>query len=188
MSKKEDYIELFHDYGPYLPTKTCDIFGEITEELSDKTLKNLHILDSTTGLVSARLKSEGGSVVEARAMYDAIKDMKNHIRIVCHGYAESAASLILQAADERIMKENSHLMLHVGEHSMPANHPRNIDRLKEFYDELELWMENVYLVRIKEKRKRFTRSQLKALLQFDKYIFPKEAMDLGLIDKIGEVQ
>jgi len=188
MSKIRDDIEHLHQYGIYIPTKTILITGEVNEEMYERVMSNLHILDSTTGEITIKLKSEGGDVVDGRAIYDAIKNCKNAVRCIVYGECSSAASFILQAADTRIMTNNSFLMLHVGEEGHTINHPRNIERWHEFYRYLETWSEDVYLARIKEKKKRFTRNQLKSMLQWDKIIKPKEALELGLIDSIGEIQ
>jgi ATP-dependent protease ClpP protease subunit len=52
----------------------------------------------------------------------------------------------------------------------------------------EKWIEDVYLPKIKEKKKRYTRNQLKSMLTWDRSFDPKEALELGLIDEIGEIQ
>jgi ATP-dependent protease ClpP protease subunit len=49
-------------------------------------------------------------------------------------------------------------------------------------------MEDIYMERIKEKKKRFTRQKMKDMLIWDKYISPKEAIELGLVDKLGDPQ
>ena len=41
---------------------------------------------------------------------------------------------------------------------------------------------------MKEKKKRYTRNQLKSMLTWDKSYDAKDALELGLIDEIGEIQ
>lgn len=188
MNKLKDDLEAFHGTGLYLPTRTLLITGEVNDDLYASTIKNLHALDSTSGTINIKLNSEGGDVIAGRAIYDAIKNCKNHVRITVYGQASSAASFILQSADERIMTESSYLMLHVGEEGHAQNHPKNVRRWDEFYRKLETWMENIYLQKIKQKKKRYTRNQLKSVLLFDTILNPKEALEMGLIDIIGEVQ
>jgi ATP-dependent protease ClpP protease subunit len=188
MSKNKDDIELLHEYGIYTPTKTLMITGEVCEVMYENVIANLHILDSTTGAITIKLNSEGGDVVAGRAIYDAIRNCKNEVRCIVYGQASSAASFILQAADIRVISDNAYLMLHVGEEGHPENHPRNIEKWHKFNRDLEAWMEDVYLKKIKEKKKRFTRNQLKSMLQWDKILKPKEALELGLVDAIGEIQ
>jgi len=184
--KMKDILEDFHDNGIYVPRRTIELFGEVNLEMFKNVFKNLHVLDNTPGDINIIINSEGGDVTQGKAIYQAIKGCQNHVTGIVYGEASSAASFILQSCDSRIMTPDSFLMLHVGEEGMGSNHPRNIDRLHAFYRSNEAWMEDVYLKRIKEKRKRYTRHQLKSMLQFDKFLSPQESLDLGLIDQIKE--
>ena len=184
----KDYIGIFHDRGVFIPTKTVSLVGDVDEDLFKSALCNLHSLDSTHGEITIKLMSDGGSISSARGIYDLIRGCKNRVRIICYGEVSSSGSIILQAGDFRVMSENSKLMIHVGSESVPSDHPRNVDRLIEQHRIDESWIEDVYLSKIKEKKKRFTRQALKDMLIWDKSLSPKEALALGLIDSIGEVQ
>lgn len=188
--KNKDDISIFHEYGIYIPTRTIEIVGSIDEDQYKKTIRNIHILDSSTGTINIKLNSEGGEVIQARAIYDAIRSCKNMVRIIVYGQASSAASFILQAGDERIMTPHSYLMIHVGlgQSANPEAHPREKEAWDQFDRDTEEWMEEIYLKKIKEVKKRYTRNQIKSLLQFDKILYPKAAIEMGLIDKIGDPQ
>jgi ATP-dependent protease ClpP protease subunit len=186
--KLKDYIDLFHERSVFIPTKTIKLTGDVDEDMYNLAVSNLHALDSTPGSITIKLMSDGGSVSIARAIYDLILGCKNEVRIQCYGEVSSSASIILQASDLRIMSPNSKIMIHVGSESVPQDHPRNVDRLYEQHRLDEKWIEDVYLNKIKEKKKRFTRNQLKDIMIFDKYLSPKDSLELGLIDQIGELQ
>lgn len=186
--KLKDYIDQFHTHGVFIPTKTIRITGPIDEDSYDNLMTNLHALDSMSGEITIKLNSEGGCLTSAKAMYDAISNCKNKVTIVVYGEACSAATIVLQAADVRAMANNSKLMVHSGAESLPENHPRNIDKLYEQHRLDEEWMESLYLKKIKEVKKRFTKVQLRDKLTWDKYLSPKEALELGLIDVIGDSQ
>ena len=189
MSEKlKDHIDQFHSNSIFVPTKTIKLTGDVDEDMYDLALANIHALDSMTGTITIKLMSDGGSVSIARAIYDLISGCKNEVRIQCYGEVSSAASIILQAADTRCMSPNSKLMIHVGAEGIPTDHPRNVDRLYEQHRFDEKWIEDVYLKRIKEKKKRFTRNQLKDIMTWDSYLTPKRSLELGLIDEIGELQ
>ena len=188
MTLNKDLIELLHTTGLYIPTRTIVEVGPVDEDMLDRMLKNLHALDSTVDPINIKLSSEGGCVVSARGIYDAIKACKNLVRIICYGEVASSATLILQAADERVMTDNSKLMLHVGSEGIAHDHPRNVDAAYEENRKLEKWMEDIYLDKIKQKKKRFTRQNMKTMLTWDRSLTPEEAMSYGLIDIIGEVQ
>lgn len=190
MSKEfKDHIDQFHDRDIFLDTKTITAIGDIDEDMFDMLAKNLHALDTKMGEITIKLMSDGGYVSVARGIYDLIAGCKNYVRIICYGEVASSATLILQAADKRIMTPNSKLMVHVGRNGgSGSDHPRNDDRLKEQNDIDEKWLEDIYLRRIKEKKPRFTRNKLKKMLEYDTYLNPKQALELGLIDSIGEIQ
>jgi ATP-dependent protease ClpP protease subunit len=92
-------------------------------------------------------------------------------------------SLIFQAGDVRIMSPNSRMMIHHG-HAGVSGHLldvfKNVDELKE----LDKLINNIYLKRIKEVKPRFTLDEFKEMIRFDCYLSPKQAIDLGLCDKI----
>lgn len=183
---KSDF-QLFSDRDVFIPTKTIKMLGPVDDIMFEKTLVNLHTLDSVTGDITIKLMSPGGDLDVARGIYDLIRGCKNRVNIQCYGLVASAATLILQAGDLRCMSENSKLMIHVGSESMPQEHPRNIDALYNESRKDEAWIENIYLKSIREKKKRFPKEKLRDILTWDTYIDPKEALDLGLIDKIGEL-
>lgn len=188
MSKEKlrDNIASFHENDIFIDRRTITIFGEIDLAKFESVFKNLHSLDFTNGPINVIINSEGGDVTQGKAIYDAILGCNNHVNGIVYGQACSSASFILQACDSRIMTPDSKLMLHIGEEGIASNHPRNVDREYAILREDEKWMEDVYLKKIKEKKKRYTRNQLKSLLQWDKYMSPQEALDFGLIDLVKE--
>lgn len=188
MSSFKEHLSQFHENCVFVETKTIVLVGEVDEDMFEMLVKNLHALDTKSGDITIKLMSEGGSVAVARGIYDIITGCKNIVRIQCYGEVASSATIILQAADVRIMSPNSKLMIHVGEESAPRSKPKDIDRLVQEHRKDEIWMENIYLEKIKQKKPRFTRKKLKDMLEYDTYLSPKEALDLGLCDKIGELQ
>lgn len=181
-------LEQFHDNCVFIETKTIVIVGEVNDDMFEMLAKNLHALDTKSGEITIKLMSEGGSVAVARGIYDLIRGCKNVVRIQCYGEVASSATIILQAADRRIMSPNSKLMIHVGEEGAPRSKPRDVDRIVRQHRIDEAWMEDIYLKKIKEKKPRFTRKKLKDMLEYDTYLNPKEALELGLCDEIGEIQ
>jgi ATP-dependent Clp protease protease subunit len=185
MSEKiKSSLEVFHENDVYIERRTIPIIGEIDISMFEKVFKNLHVLDAGYKTINLVINSSGGDVLQARAICDAIEGCVNEVHALVYGEASSAASLILQSADKRYITPNSKIMVHVGSETLALDHPRNIDAQYKDLREDERWLEDVYLKRIKEKRKRFTRHQLKSLLQYDRYLSPKEALDLNLIDEI----
>ena len=188
MSEKlKDSLTQFHDNGMYVPTRTIKLYGEIDEDSQEQFITNFHALDQTTGTITIFLSSEGGSVESGFAIYDEIRNSKNLVRIICQGGVSSMATVILQSGDERIMRPNSYLMLHIGEHET-SGHPKAKEEWDKHQKRQEEKTIQIYLKKIKEKKQRFSKNRLTKMIEHDKIFSPDEAVNLGLADKIeGEV-
>lgn len=184
MTKIKDHLSDFQDNNIYIPSRTITITGEVDADMYLNVIKNLHALDQTDGTVTIYLNSEGGSVVDGLAIYDAIRAMKNYVRIYVWGEASSAASFILQAGDERVVAPNAHIMVHYGTETLGPDNPQSVERWAKRNKELAEVMENIYLEKIKEKKPRFTKKKLTDMLTFDTILSGKQAVELGLADKV----
>ena len=178
-------ISNFHDCGLYLPTRSVDISGDVDLEMYQKTLRNLHILDSMNGTINVFIHSEGGDLTYCKAIYDLIKGCRNYVRGMVYGEASSSASIFFQACDERLMAPNAELMIHIGEEAT-GGHPENKARWDAKYKRDGVWMQDVYLEKIKQIKPRYTRKRLTDLLRFDTILSAKEAIELGLCDRIED--
>jgi ATP-dependent protease ClpP protease subunit len=201
-SYKKDHLELFHDYGIYIPTRTIflDTSSEsdghadgVNYEMSKKFIKNFHhLIHLNKDPITIILNSAGGDVIEGMAIYDTIVSAKNcHVTVKVIGQAQSMGSLILQAADERIVSAHSIIMFHAGSGGVGAYNPYEVANSAEFDKK---YMDRVYKIwynKINEKRellkqapmawKTFENMNLKG-----RYLTAQEAVDLGLADKIEE--
>lgn len=181
----------FHDHGLYLPTRTMYIDGEkgddgfeLTSESVRRDIKNILTLDSIgTGDINIILNCNGGNTILGMAIYDAIKACKSFVRITVYGKAYSMGSVILQAADERVMAPHAIMMIHDGERTYEGhkNMVKNEVKLDNHVDDIQ---ESIYLEAIKKKKPRYTKEQLQKLLTHDTFITAKEAVEMGLADKV----
>ncbi len=191
-----DEIDKFHDYGIYMPTRTIYMGSESTSDegesgcdafMAERTVKNLHILDSISDeQIVIIMNNIGGDEYHCFAIYDAVKACKSHVVIRVVGHAMSAGSIILQAADERVMTPTSRQMIHYGtwgtyDHSKTAQ-KHAAEGLK-----IDKWMEQMYLNRIKEKNPHFKMATLQRRLDHDTYLTAQESVDIGLADRVEEV-
>lgn len=184
-----EHAEQFHDSGIYLPTRTIYIHGEsegITNFTASNAVKNLHILDTLgSGTITVMFNCDGGDTTIGMAIYDAILACKNHVRMIVYGQASSMGSIILQAADERIMAPNAVLMIHMGTASYEG-HPKVVDAWRNYDKLMDARHEKIYLDKIKQKKPRFTKQQLQDLLEHDTLFTAEEAVEMGLADKVLE--
>lgn len=183
--KIKNQIELFHSNNISIESRSILLSGEVGLDMFQEFFKNFHVLDATDGSITIYINSEGGDLDQGKAIYDIIKNSKRYVRGVVYGEASSAASLILQACDERTMSENSYIMVHLGEEAT-GGHPSNKKRWDKKYEKDTDWMMKVYLEKIKEKKPRFTKNKLTEMLRFDTILSAKEAIDLGLLDRVEE--
>ena len=196
MSRKlnRDDLEKYHDLNIHVPTRTIYIGSEGSDPdgsesgvdflLAEKAIKNLHILDSASDEpINIILNNIGGDVYHGMAIYDAIRSCRSHVTIKGIGNIMSMATLILQAADKRILSKHSVFLLHHG-HGAESGHVKEIRSRVEFgkkYDEI---LNEIYLVKIREKNPDFSRKKLEKLLDFDSILLPKEVVELGLADEV----
>lgn len=101
--------------GESAPVAIVDITGVIgwddsqSIEFGDK-LKGA--VDSGAASIVLRVNSPGGNVFSALSMYDSIKACKVPVRAEVYGFAASAATLLVMAADIIAMSESSKFMVH----------------------------------------------------------------------------
>ena len=197
MAKKSvsDDIELFHDKDLYIPTRTIWIGsvhesdGDFTESgcdahMAERAVKNLHILESL-GIAPITIMSDniGGDEYHCFAIYDAIRSCQSEVTIRVCGHAMSAGSIILQAADVRIMMPTSRQMIHYGTWGN-HDHSKTYQKWAKEGEKIDKWMEQMYLEKIREKHPEFTLPRLQKLLNFDTILNAAESVELGLADKV----
>lgn len=189
MSKIKDHIDTLHSTDVYLPTRTIFLTGDISEKTYESTIKNLHALDNDgADTVTIYINSDGGNVMEGMAIYDAIKAMKCMVRGIVWGQASSIASVIFLACDERIMTPHSAIMIHDGSGTTMPSSPKQTQRNWLKHDDyMDEKVCKIYLDKIKAVKPRFSKNKLQELLSHDTILSAKEAVKLGLADRIEEV-
>tara|TARA_R100000951_G_scaffold115767_1_gene124988 strand:+ start:689 stop:1384 length:696 start_codon:yes stop_codon:yes gene_type:complete len=218
-----DDIEQFMDNEFYRPTRTIYMGSQTYVEgcetgvdhlMAERMVKTLHILDNEdpTGEspITIIMNNVGGDWYHGMAIYDAIKSCVNNVTIKVYGHAMSMGSIILQAADHRMMSPNSRIMLHYG-YSGGNMHTKNTRKWSNEDVKLEAFMEDTFLEKIKDNKMtlraynkligkehktpkggagnkliKIDRDRLERMLEFDSLVDPKDALKLGLIDEIIE--
>lgn len=190
-------ITYFQDYNVHIPTRTIyvgskysDYEGESGTDsyMAALVIKNLHILDNTKDSdkpITIIMNNPGGDWYSGRAIMDAIETCRNYVTIICYGYCMSMGSVILQAADERIMAPNTRMMIHYGENGY-VGHSLNLDKAAEENKRINGEMIDIYLEKIREKHPKYPRKKLTDMLNYDTFLTAQQAVDLGLCDKILE--
>ena len=190
-----DDVDKLHDYGLYIPTRTIYMGSESYEDdgnesgvdgnMAQRFIKNMSILDNLSSeKIMILLNNPGGDYYHGLAIYDAIKTCRSKVTAKVYGMAISMGSVILQAADERIMMPSSRQMIHYG-YTGWEGHAKTAMKQAQETDKLHKWLEKMYLDRIRKKHKGYTLEALQKLLDHDTFLSAHESVKLGLADKVG---
>lgn len=142
-------------------------FKEALEEVSESDTIELHI------------NSYGGSVKEGVAIYNLLKQKKcKEIVAYVDGIAYSIASIILQAADRRIMGLGTSILIH----NIWLSIAGNAEELRKAADDLDVLMESnkqIYLERVT-----ITEEELTDMMNKETYLTPEQAVEMGFADEV----
>lgn len=162
-------------------------------QMSARLIKNLQILRDLDPArpILIHMKTCGGDWNEGMAMYDAILYASNPVVILNYTHARSMSSIILQAADKRVMMPHSHFMFHDGTLEVSGTYKGAITNIEWSKKEHPV-MVDIYASRMKEKGKfsKKTKIEIKEMLerQMDKredvFLMAQEAVSWGLADSI----
>lgn len=188
-------IDHWHDHGLHVPSRTIYVGSEDTfddgesgtdAKMTERLTKNLHILsDASDAPITLIINNPGGDVFHGMSMYDAIRKCQCHVTIRATGYVMSMGSIILQAADERILTPFSVVMLHHG-YDSHDDHVKTVRNWIDFSKKYDKFLAEIYLSKIREKHPDYSMKKLDKLLDFDTILTAQEAIDLGLADSLDE--
>ncbi|WP_370325288.1 head maturation protease, ClpP-related [Euzebya sp.] len=159
---------------------TIRIFDEIgywgvTEE---DFARDLEQIDADE--IEVQISSPGGEVYAGIAIYNQLRAHRARIITRVDGMAASAASVIVQAGDERLMMSSAQMMIHeawglcVG----PAGDMRDFAELLDKQSDI---IAGIYAARSGRDVAEF-----RDLMRTDTYLTDTEAVDLGLADSVYE--
>jgi ATP-dependent protease ClpP protease subunit len=135
------------------------------------------------------MKTNGGDVHEGMAIYDAIKTCPVPITILSYTHARSMSSIILQAADRRVLMPSSYFMFHDGTLGAEGTF-KTVVSFVEFQKRYSDKIEGIYIESMRNKGFKKTDSERKRWLrdQMDKkedvFLMPDEAVSCGFADEI----
>ena len=158
---------------------------DTSDVTAEKFAKQLFYLQSQSNApITIYMKNEGGEVGAGLVIYNLIKMCPCRVTVVGLNSLSSMGSLILQAADERKLLQDSYLMIHEGEVSYSSNHPKSVKRWIKL-DEIQAERcRDIYLERIHEVDSSYSKKRLTNLMEHDTILSAEEAIELGLLDEI----
>jgi ATP-dependent protease ClpP protease subunit len=163
------------------------IYGDIgqdfwADESNDAKYLVTKIAEIATPNIDVRINSNGGSVVDALAIYNALKRKPATVTCYIDGVAFSAASLIAMAGDTVIMAANALMMIHAPS-TMTCGNAEQLRIDAAMLDKYADAMAQSYM----EKSGK-TKAEIDALLKggIDHYYTAEEALSEGFINQIGD--
>ena len=162
------------------------IFGDICAwawqemgEQSGVTIVNqLKELDVDT--INVHINSYGGDVAEGLAIYNVLREHKAQIVTICDGFACSAASVVFMAGDRRVMQPASLLMIH----NAWTVAMGNAAQLRKTADDIETITQAS--VEAYKKVATISEEEIKALMDAETWILPKDAVEYGFATEIDD--
>lgn len=187
---KED-LDRYFDYNIFPPKRILflgshsDIEGVesgVNYEMFECFLKGLTYLDSIAETpITIHMNTDGGDWYHGMAMFRAVRACRSHVTIVAWGYACSMGSIILQAADTRIVAKDCVVMIHDGSEGMHAD-TKSFEAWGKQSERTRKEMYRMYLERMKVADPKTTIKKVEDMCSHDKIFTPEEAVEIGLAD------
>lgn len=162
-------------------------------KMSARFIKNLHILSQIDPRrpILIHMKTTGGDWIEGIAIYDTIKLCTNPITILSYTHARSMSSIILQAADRRLLMPHSYFLFHEGSDGFSGTN-KAFRSYAKWGEKTENIMLDIYTERLKQKGKYSRRApdRIREILKQemdtkeDVYLTAREAVEWGFADEV----
>ena len=177
--KDKTYISSINSGSEFLKKRTVFMDDDFDDDTVAKLRKQLIYLydNDQEKPITIMISSWGGSLHEAFSLYGLLKTFKCKIITVAIGKAMSAGAFLLMLGDERCAYPGTRIMTH--EMSYERDYDKHSEHIKKMkYDnDLHKFYVDVF--------KKHTKIENPAeFLKSDRYMWPKEAKKLGIIDKV----
>ena len=171
-SGKVNRIQLFDNIGSYIDPETKQTVEGFTLAKLDAIL-----LNTDTSLL-IEIKTNGGDVFEAFAIYDRLRLFPVRIQVDIVGTTASAGTIIASAGDRIRITENSKYLVH---NARTRTEGTKEDML-ETYEAMKSIDEQIARTYVKRTGKDI--EDLQALMIKDRYMTAQEALAWGFVDEI----
>lgn len=190
------------DFSIYLAGTEKQYQGDDTEfdepgveyQMASRFIKNLHILAGRNSKrpILIHMKTCGGNWEEGMAIYDALTACPNPITILSYTHARSMSSVILQAADKRVLMPHSYFLFHEGTLGLTGTSKGVLSSVEWTKRVINPAMLDIYARALKRKGKftRWSPSRIKSMLRDkmdrkeDVYLTAEEAVEWGFADEV----
>ncbi len=202
MTKNEDWISDIHSSN--LDVENRIIYLQEKEDAADAPgvdfrmvqnfVKNMNILQNLSSEpITVYVQTIGGCWFAGMGIYDAIHLSRCYVTVVAYSQLCSMGTVIIQAADRRIIMPNCVFMCHYGSSDASGDYlsSQNVAKLEK---DITNQMVDIYADRCHKSGQFFIErddslGKVKAYIKRkmkdgDWYLFSEEALDLGFVDSI----
>lgn len=157
----------------------------------EKNLRYLNTISLDPILVHMHLP--GGDWQDCLGIYDNIKNSKSPVCIVAYAKVESSSTVLLQAADLRILSQNTNFLIHYGSISLDNEHKAALSTVQWSEQESEKMIDifaercmNSKIYKEKNWKKMMAKKHIVAQLatKRDWILNAEEAVDYGFADGV----
>lgn len=129
--------------------------------------------------IELHINSQGGSLPDGNAIYNALRNHKARVHVVVDGMALSAASVVAMAGDVVEMPENAMMMIHD-----PNTYASgNAEDMRKIADVLDKW--KVGIVAAYRLKTGLPEERITAMMSEETWMTAREAKLLGFADQVG---
>jgi len=158
--------------------------GEVDARVHERAVRGLVLLEAESQEpINLWFNSCGGDFYHGMGIYDVMTAMRSPIRMVVTGYACSVGSVILQAADTRIMGPHAILMIHDGMETLSTD-PKSFDAWSKQMAQSRAEMYGAYWKRMRAVQPDLTMKDIEELCSHDTVYSARQAVDAGLADHV----
>lgn len=161
---------------------TIDVIGVIDfwegNDFDAFSQKVNSFIDNDDQELVINITSYGGDADESFKAYDLLSELPNQITVNVYGYAASAATHFVMAADVATIGENDNFMIHQA-WTCPCG---NKEQLQETVAVLEEYDDKQIAIYMSKTGR--TREEVENLLNEERIINAEEALEFGFIDEI----
>lgn len=190
-AKKLDDLKMYFESGLYVPNRSIYLGpredrDEVDHGVFGSFFKALSYLDHIEETpITVNMNSEGGDFYHGMAIYHAIFSCRSHVTIIGWGYCASIGSIILQAADRRVLAPATLVVIHDGYEGFSGD-PKELERWMEQSKVARQLMYNTYLQKMRAKNESTTIDDIKKLCAVSTYYDAAGAVEVGLADEVLE--
>lgn len=156
------------------------LFGDVDDHSAFRLVSALAVMDNEEDPITIYMNTPGGDVESGYAIYDAIRFCKSHVTIVGIGSVMSMGSIIMQAADTRLMTPMAKMMIHTGSASFGGE----VDSDKLISIGQETIRCRAMFAKILAERSGLKLKAVEEMLIRESYMTAQEALEVGFIDGI----